>query len=419
MDRDRFLAASTPRRTQQQTSSQRSAHRTPGSRTPFSRNRPVRHNILTPGRERRRSGILPARKTPRDDLRLLSRLLKRTSPRLPEQAHPKRQSQSSLTSRSSILSGHFQDDDNDEEQPPQIASATYNDATREDEEDDEQQLRHPPRVSFGGEEEGQEDVTTYSVEFPRRMTAESRLSLDRTRSSMDNVDDNDNADDSTQFVIRLPQNEEIPLEDNQLREYSGYEDDRDNPVNDYEDYEDNINQESLQEEFIQRTEQRKSDTTTARYAILSAQPPLSKRPRSVKLEPALPKKLIKDLAKNFSSIPLSADALHAVTHATDLFFKQASSDLATYARHANRKTIDESDVLVLLKRQRQLTPKVTVFGLAHKYLPSELVAELRLPNVNSEKSIKENEKIKDKETKRQQTKANKKESMIAKYHGVH
>jgi hypothetical protein len=70
-------------------------------------------------------------------------------------------------------------------------------------------------------------------------------------------------------------------------------------------------------------------------------------------------------------------------------------------------------------RQRQLTPKVTVFGLAHKYLPSELVAELRLPNVNSEKSIKENEKIKGKETKRQQTKANKKESMIAKYHGVH
>ncbi|KAK9333006.1 centromere kinetochore component CENP-T-domain-containing protein [Lipomyces starkeyi] len=418
MDRDRFLAASTPRRTQQQTSSQRSAHRTPGSRTPFSRNRPVRHNILTPGRERRRSGILPARKTPRDDLRLLSRLLKRTSPRLPEQSHAKRQSQSSLTSRSSILSGHFQDDDNDEELPPPIPSATYNDATREDEEDDEQQLRHPPRVSVGGEEEGQEDVTTYSVEFPRRMTAESRLSLDRTRSSMDNVADDDNADDSTQFVIRLP-NEDIPLEDNQLREYSGYEDDRDNPVNDYEDYEDNINQESLQEEFIQRTEQRKSDTTTARYATLSAKPPLSKRPRTVKLEPALPKKLIKDLAKNFSSIPISADALHAVTHATDLFFKQASSDLATYARHANRKTIDESDVLVLLKRQRQLTPKVTVFGLAHKYLPSELVADLRLPNVNSEKSIKEHEKIKSKETKKQQTKANKKESMIAKSHGVH
>ncbi|KAK9377323.1 centromere kinetochore component CENP-T-domain-containing protein [Lipomyces chichibuensis] len=408
MDRDRFLAVSTPRRTQQQTSSQRSAHRTPGSRTPFSRNRPVRHNILTPGRERRRSGILPARKTPRDDLRLLSRLLKRTSPRVPEQSlHPKRQSQSSLTSRSSILSGQFQDDDNDEEQPPQIASATYNDATRDDEEDDEQQLRHPPRVSVSGDEEGQEDMTAYSVEFLRRMTAESRLSLDRTRSSMDNVADDDNADDSTQFVIRLPQNEEIPLDDNQLEEYSGYEDDRENPINDYEDYEDDINQGSLQEEFVQRTEQRKSDTTTARYATLSAKPPPSKRPRTVKLEPALPKKLIKDLAKNFSSIPLSADACHALADATDLFFKQASSDLATYARHANRKTIDESDVLLLLKRQKQLTPKVTVFGLAHKYLPTELVAELRLPNVNSEKSIKEQEKVKSKETKKQQTNANK------------
>ncbi|KAK9241140.1 centromere kinetochore component CENP-T-domain-containing protein [Lipomyces kononenkoae] len=403
MDMNRPITASTPRRTQQQIFSQPSARRTPGSRTPFTRNRPVRHNILTPGRERRRSGILPARRTPRDDLRLLSRLLKRPSPRLAEQLHTKRQSQSSLTSRSSILSGQFQDEGDDEEVPPMI-SATYGDSnSREEEDDDEEQLRHPPRLSVGGDEERQEDLTTYSVEFPRRMTAESRLSLDRTRLSIDNV--SDTADSRTQFVIRPLRNEEIPLEDNH---YDGYGDDPENPIDNQEDYEDDINRESLQKEFIQRVEQRKSDIAKLRFAAQSATQPQS-RARPAKLDPVLPKKLVKDLAKNLSSLPLSVDAWNALSAASDLFFKQASSDLATYAQHANRKTIDDSDVLMLLKRQRQLTPKVTVFSLAHRYLPSELLAELRLPNVNSEKSVKEHEKITRKKMQKRQRKANKKE----------
>ncbi|KAK9244911.1 centromere kinetochore component CENP-T-domain-containing protein [Lipomyces tetrasporus] len=407
MDRDRLLAVSTPRRAQQQTSLQRSAHRTSGSRTPFTRNRPVRHNILTPGRERRRSGILPARKTPRDDLRLLSRLLKRPSPRLPDQPQPKRLSQSSVTSRSSI-STQFHDYGNEEDVLPQLVAVTHNDAEREDEEEDERQLRHPPLVSVGGDEDDEQDVTAYSVEYPRRMTAEPRSSLDRSRFPVSDVDDNATADESTQFVIRPLQDEEIPLDYNELRDYSGYDDDRNNPIDDYNEYEDTINRERLQEEFSQRAENRKTMDTA-----ISAKSTSSKRARTKKLEQALPKKLIKDLIKNLSSLPVSTEALQTVTDASDMFFKQAGSDLAKYAQHANRKTIDESDVLMLMKRQRQLTPKVTVFGLGHKYLPTELLAELRLPNANNAKSIKEYEKIKSEDMKRRQRKANKKESRIA------
>ncbi|KAK9321129.1 centromere kinetochore component CENP-T-domain-containing protein [Lipomyces orientalis] len=411
MDRDRFLAVSTPRRAQQQTPLQQSAHRTSGSRTPFTRTRPVRHNILTPGRERRRSGIFPARKTPRDDLRLLSRLLKRPSPRLSEQPLPKRLSQSSVTSRPSI-SVQLDDYGNEEDELPQLPAIIHNDAEREDEEEDERQLRHPPLVSVGGDEDDEQDMSAYSLESARRMTAEPRSSLDRRRLPVSDVDGNVTADESTQFVIRPLQDEEIPLDYNELRDYSGYDDDRNNPIDDYNEYEDTINRERLQEEFSMRAENRKINSMSLDSAI-SAKSTSSKRARPKKLEQVLPKKLIKDLIKNLSSFPVSTEALQTVTDASDMFVKQTSSDLAKYAQHANRKTIDESDVLMLMKRQRQLTPKVTVFGLAHKYLPSELLAELRLPNTDNARSAKEHEKFKSRAMKKRQRMANEKESMLA------
>ncbi|EDN98320.1 hypothetical protein SS1G_13178 [Sclerotinia sclerotiorum 1980 UF-70] len=47
---------------------------------------------------------------------------------------------------------------------------------------------------------------------------------------------------------------------------------------------------------------------------------------------------------------LSRDALDAIMQATEWFFEQISDDLSTYSEHAGRKTIDESDVLMLMKR---------------------------------------------------------------------
>jgi histone H3/H4 len=83
--------------------------------------------------------------------------------------------------------------------------------------------------------------------------------------------------------------------------------------------------------------------------------------------PSLPKDLIRNLAQQFSSKPLSKEVLPTLERATDEFFKNIrspsphplsepklmlvfSSDLGTFASHAGRKVIEEGDVQMLLQR---------------------------------------------------------------------
>lgn len=72
--------------------------------------------------------------------------------------------------------------------------------------------------------------------------------------------------------------------------------------------------------------------------------------------PSLPVGVVKKMATNFarmsgnSKAKLNKDAMAAIMQATDWFFEQASADLGAYAEHAGRKTIDESDVITLMKR---------------------------------------------------------------------
>ncbi len=47
---------------------------------------------------------------------------------------------------------------------------------------------------------------------------------------------------------------------------------------------------------------------------------------------------------------ISKDTLNALIEASDCFFEQVGDDLGVYARHAGRKTIDESDMITLMKR---------------------------------------------------------------------
>lgn len=71
---------------------------------------------------------------------------------------------------------------------------------------------------------------------------------------------------------------------------------------------------------------------------------------------SLPTGVVKKLATTFArtggsgSGKLSKDALAAIMQATDWFFEQVSDDLGAYAEHAGRKTIDENDVMTLMKR---------------------------------------------------------------------
>ncbi|ETS84261.1 hypothetical protein PFICI_02286 [Pestalotiopsis fici W106-1] len=101
--------------------------------------------------------------------------------------------------------------------------------------------------------------------------------------------------------------------------------------------------------------------------------------------PSLPKGVVKRLATTFAKTSgagkakLSADTLDAMMQATDWFFEQVGDDLSAYAKHAGRKTIDESDMLTLMRRQRQIGASATPFSLAQRYLPRELLQELRMP----------------------------------------
>jgi len=47
---------------------------------------------------------------------------------------------------------------------------------------------------------------------------------------------------------------------------------------------------------------------------------------------------------------MDKDTLSAVLEASDWFFEQIGTDLGTYTKHAQRKIVDETDVVVLMKR---------------------------------------------------------------------
>jgi len=100
---------------------------------------------------------------------------------------------------------------------------------------------------------------------------------------------------------------------------------------------------------------------------------------------SLPPTVVKRLAQTFAassgarSAKITPEALKAIMQASDWFFEQVGDDLQAYAAHAHRKTIDESDMLTLMKRQRQINATTTPFSLAQKHLPRELLQELRMP----------------------------------------
>ncbi|KAK3952926.1 centromere kinetochore component CENP-T-domain-containing protein [Pseudoneurospora amorphoporcata] len=98
---------------------------------------------------------------------------------------------------------------------------------------------------------------------------------------------------------------------------------------------------------------------------------------------SLPPAMVKRLAQTFAKTSgakgnISPEALKAIMQASDWFFEQLGDDLSAYAKHAHRKTIDMSDMLTLMKRQRQTNAQTTPFALAQRYLPRELLQELRM-----------------------------------------
>ncbi|KAG0036135.1 hypothetical protein BGZ82_004652 [Podila clonocystis] len=88
--------------------------------------------------------------------------------------------------------------------------------------------------------------------------------------------------------------------------------------------------------------------------------------------PTLPTSLQKQLIHTFSRSRISQEAMQVILEGSNLFFEQAANDLAAYANHAGRKTIDESDVECLMQRLRITNDRVNVESLLQRYLPREL-----------------------------------------------
>lgn len=72
--------------------------------------------------------------------------------------------------------------------------------------------------------------------------------------------------------------------------------------------------------------------------------------------PSLPSGVVKKLASTLagtsgtSKAKINKETLVAILQASDWFFERLGDDLGTYAKHAGRQTIDETDVITLMKR---------------------------------------------------------------------
>lgn len=72
--------------------------------------------------------------------------------------------------------------------------------------------------------------------------------------------------------------------------------------------------------------------------------------------PVMPSGMVRKAAGRFakaragSRAKINKPALNAIEQASSWFFEQMSQDLAAYSKHAGRKTIDESDVMTLMRR---------------------------------------------------------------------
>lgn len=85
--------------------------------------------------------------------------------------------------------------------------------------------------------------------------------------------------------------------------------------------------------------------------------------------PSLPAGVVKRIAQTFASsgasgagkskAKLGSDTVAALSTASDWFFEQVGIDLQRYASHAGRKTIDESDVMLLMRRYGSLNKTLT------------------------------------------------------------
>ncbi|KFA49641.1 hypothetical protein S40293_01459 [Stachybotrys chartarum IBT 40293] len=381
--------------------------------------------LFTPGKNRRRSQI-EQRETPMDILQRLGKALAPTSKPIVTSSSPQDKASSSILP---IL-----EDDEDDDFPidrPRLSLPL-------DEDDDDSDLQ-PPRSS-GLEDE---NYTAQSIELPRRAISEQPPRLSRgsfgsvrmsdyfegnmqsdeigqqsdffpglledlqARANDLGFEQTDDAtrrmtmgresdfglavpaglDDQTTFLMSEPgleMDQSSPLAEQSITEAvaSAEAQERTGEVVPGDDEVDLSLEDDVVDDQFDVTE------ATATVPASKRGPKTKKQKRLSRLGieyPPLPPSFVKRVAQTslqtsgLSNSRISPDTLTALTQASEWFFEQLGDDLGAYASHAKRKTIEEGDVHTLMLRQRQVGANTTMFSLAQKHLPRELLQELRMP----------------------------------------
>ncbi|XP_071613342.1 centromere protein T isoform X2 [Heliangelus exortis] len=98
---------------------------------------------------------------------------------------------------------------------------------------------------------------------------------------------------------------------------------------------------------------------------------LQAKPERKTREPGVPSSLIKNIFRHYVKMPVAREAFRIVEKCSERYFKQLSSDLEAYTRHAGRRTVEVADLEVLMRRQGLVTDKMPLHVLIEHYLPLE------------------------------------------------
>jgi histone H3/H4 len=164
---------------------------------------------------------------------------------------------------------------------------------------------------------------------------------------------------------------ESPIKDPTATEGFGGLDDDNGPLDDMDDDDDHVNEPMDMPDFDTEDEadgaaEDNNTNIMEETALSRTTNPLPKRVGKRKIGkkisrhgieyPSLPKHVVKRLATTLAKTAgaskgkIGPDTLDVMMQATDWFFEQLGDDLSAYAKHAGRKTIDESDMITLMRR---------------------------------------------------------------------
>jgi histone H3/H4 len=210
----------------------------------------------------------------------------------------------------------------------------------------------------------EEDVTG-NLQHPYHEDGTGRMSMASARISDIRPQDIPEDDTETTFLLPLPQRDSLPG-----RPSAGEVDESDEDDNDYDGTRDESAEADDDQEGseVDQVDAEEEDVTMRDPIDVQSEKTSSNRKKTPRIKkrikisrygiqyPSLPVGVVKRLATTFlktsgnGNAKLSKDTLEAIMQASDWFFEQVSDDLGTYAEHASRKTIDETDVVTLMKR---------------------------------------------------------------------